>query len=158
RINAADDDERMPPPKTKRRLAGEQKEALRRWVDQGAAWSKHWAYEPPARPRLPAVKNAAWPRNPIDYFILARLEQEGLSPSPEAARETLIRRVTLDLTGVPPTPGEVDAFLAHRSPTAYEKLVDRLLASGRYGERMAMDWLDGARFADTNGYQNDFAR
>jgi hypothetical protein len=157
RINA-DDDERMPPLQTKRRLTAEQKGALRRWVDQGAAWSKHWAYEPPAHPGLPTVKNAAWPRNPIDHFVLARLEKEGLGPSPEAARDTLIRRITLDLTGVPPTPGEVDAFLADRSPTGYEKLVDRLLASGRYGERMAMDWLDDARFADTNGYQNDFAR
>src|SRR5262249_26499730 len=110
------------------------------------------------RPGLPMVRNASWPRNPIDYFIVARLEKEGLTPSPEASRETLLRRVTLDLTGLPPTPREVDQFLADRSPNAYEKVVDRLLASERYGERMAMDWLDDARFADTNGYQNDFAR
>jgi hypothetical protein len=158
RINAAEADERMPPPKTKRKLTAEQKDALRCWVDQGAVWNRHWAYEAPARLRLPAVQNPHWPRNPIDYFILARLEHEGLLPSSEAARETLIRRASLDLTGIPPTPGEVDAFRADHSPTAYEKLVDRLLASQRYGERMAMDWLDGARFADTNGYQNDFAR
>jgi hypothetical protein len=158
RINADADDERMPPPRTNRRLTSAQKDVLRRWVEGGAAWGKHWAYETPVRPPLPPVKNGAWARNAIDFFILARLEKEGLAPSREAARETLIRRVTLDLTGLPPTPAEVDAFLADTSPDAYEKLVDRLLASARYGERMAMDWLDEARYADTNGYQNDFAR
>ena len=104
---------------------------------------------------MPAVKNAQWPRGPIDRFVLARLEAEGLGASPEADKETLIRRVTLDLTGLPPTPEEVDAFLADPSPDAYERLVDRLLASPRYGERMAWDWLDAARYADTNGYQGD---
>ena len=104
------------------------------------------------------MKNTAWPRNPIDNFILARLEREGLAPSPEASRETLIRRVSLDLTGLPPTPAEVDAFLQRQSPNAYEKVVDRLLASPRYGERMAARWLDGARYADTNGYQYDGER
>ncbi len=158
RVNAEDDDRRMPPPRTNRRLTAAQKDLLRRWVEEGAAWGKHWAYETPARPPLPPVKNGAWARNAIDFFILARLEKEGLAPSPEAARETLIRRVTLDLTGLPPTPREVDAFLADDAPGAYERLVDRLLASARYGERMAMDWLDEARYADTNGYQNDFAR
>jgi hypothetical protein len=158
RITSDDPDERMPPPRTNRTLTARQKELLRLWVDQGAPWGKHWAYETPLRPDMPAVKNAAWPRNPIDRFVLARLEREGLAPSPEATRETLIRRVTLDLTGLPPTPHELDAFLADRAPDAYERLVDRLLASPRYGERMAMDWLDDARYADTNGYQNDFAR
>jgi hypothetical protein len=158
RVNAQADDQRMPPPRTNRRLSAAQKDVLRRWIEEGAAWGKHWAYETPARPLLPPVKNGAWARNAIDFFILARLEKEGLAPSPEAARETLIRRVTLDLTGLPPTPREVDAFLADRSPDAYERLVDRLLASARYGERMAMEWLDEARYADTNGYQNDFAR
>ncbi len=158
RINAEDDDRRMPPPRTNRRLTAAQKDVLRRWIDEGAPWGKHWAYETPIRPPLPPVQNKAWARNAIDYFILARLEKEGLAPSPEAAKETLIRRVTLDLTGLPPTPREVDAFLADGSPEAYERLVDRLLASARYGERMAMDWLDEARYADTNGYQNDFAR
>jgi hypothetical protein len=157
RINA-EPDERMPPRKANRTLSAAQKDLLRRWVDEGVAWGKHWSYEPLERPPLPRVKNAGWPRNAIDHFILARLEREGLAASPEAARETLIRRVTLDLTGLPPTPAEVDAFLTDRSPDAYEKVVDRLLASPRYGERMAMDWLDAARFADTNGYQNDFAR
>src|SRR5262249_748552 len=107
---------------------------------------------------LPVVKNNHWPRNGIDYFVLERLEREGLNPSPEADKTTLIRRVTLDLTGLPPTPAEVDAFLADASPDAYEKVVDRLLASPRYGERMAARWLDAARYADTNGYQSDGER
>jgi hypothetical protein len=158
RVTSPNPSQVMPPPRTNRTLTTAQRELLRRWIDEGAAWGRHWAYETPARPALPPVKNAAWPRNAIDRFILSRLDKEGLAPSPEAARETLIRRVTLDLTGLPPTPAEVDAFLADRSPGAYEKVVDRLLASPRYGERMAMDWLDDARYADTNGYQNDFAR
>jgi hypothetical protein len=158
RVTADPDRGVMPPPKTNRKLTAAQKETLRRWVDEGAEWGKHWAYEAPARPDLPPVKNKAWPRNGIDAFVLARLEQEGLSPSPEAAKETLIRRVTLDLTGLPPTPGEVDGFLEDTSADAYEKVVDGLLKSPRYGERMAADWLDAARYADTNGYQNDFAR
>jgi hypothetical protein len=157
RLNA-EPEELMPPPRSNRKLTAEQKELLRRWIDEGAVWGKHWAYEAPVRPALPRVRNAAWVRNPIDAFVLARLEKEALSPSPEASKETLIRRVTLDLTGLPPTPDEVDAFLADQAPDAYEKVVDRLLASPRYGERMAMDWLDDARFADTNGFQNDFAR
>jgi Protein of unknown function (DUF1553)/Protein of unknown function (DUF1549)/Concanavalin A-like lectin/glucanases superfamily/Planctomycete cytochrome C len=158
RVTSTDPSEIMPPPKSNRKLTGEQKELLRRWVDQGAVWGKHWAYETPVRPTLPAVRHVAWPRNIPDYFILARLEKEGLAPSDAASRETLVRRVTLDLTGLPPTLGEVQAFLADQSPNAYETVVDRLLASPRYGERMAMDWLDEARFADTNGFQNDFAR
>jgi hypothetical protein len=158
RINSEPDDGLMPPPKSNRRLTSAQKEVLRRWIDEGAAWGKHWAYETPQRPPLPTVKNAAWVRNPIDRFVLARLEKEGLAPAPEAAKETLIRRVTLDLTGLPPALEEIDAFLADRSPDAYEKVVDRLLTSPRHAERMAMDWLDAARYADTNGYQNDFAR
>src|SRR5207249_11801322 len=114
----------------------------------------------PKRPEvpLPKVECVSWPRNAIDSFVLARLEAEGLRPSPEAARTTLIRRVTLDLTGLPPTPEEVDAFLADKRPGAYERVVDRLLASPRYGERMALDWLDVARYADSNGYQQDLTR
>ena len=108
--------------------------------------------------RCPQVKNTAWPRNPIDYFVLDRLEREGLAPSPEASREALIRRVSLDLTGLPPTPAEVDAFVQDQSPNAYEKVVDRLLGSPRYGERMAARWLDAARYADSNGYQYDGER
>ncbi|MFN3653527.1 MAG: PSD1 and planctomycete cytochrome C domain-containing protein [Armatimonadota bacterium] len=134
--------------------------AVQRWIDQGAEWSeagaaRHWSFEPLRRPRVPAVKNRAWVKNPVDAFVLARLEQERLQPSPEADRITLLRRVTLDLTGLPPTPAEVDAFLADRSPDAYEKVVDRLLASPAYGERMALPWLDAARYADSNGFQQD---
>jgi hypothetical protein len=118
----------------------------------------HWSFIAPQRSKLPAVKNKTWPRNAIDYFVLARLEREGIAPAPEADRATLIRRVSFDLTGLPPTPQEIDAFLEDRSPRAYEKIVDRLLASPRYGERMAFRWLDAARYADTNGYQRDDER
>src|SRR5260370_27379650 len=122
--------------KSKKKLPPQQIALVKKGFDAGAKWAKHWSFEKPLRAELPASKNKAWPRNAIDYFILARLEKEGLQPSPEAPRETLIRRVTLDLTGLPPTPEEVDAFLADRSDNAYEKLVDRLLQSPRYGERM----------------------
>jgi hypothetical protein len=158
RIFSDNPEEKMPPPKSNRKITAEQKDLLKRWVNQGAPWGKHWAYETPSRPPLPKVKNSTWPRNGIDFLVLARLEKEGLTPSPEASRETLIRRLTLDLIGLPPTRKEIDDFLADHSPSAYEKVVDRLLASPHYGERMAMDWLDDARYADTNGYQNDFAR
>jgi hypothetical protein len=158
RISADPDDGRMPPSRSNRRLTAAQKDVLRRWVEQGAPWAKHWAYETPVRPPLLAVQHPARVRNPIDQFVLARLEKEGLTPAPEAPRATLLRRVSLDLTGLPPTPAQVDAFLNDPSADAYEKAVDRLLASPRYGERMALDWLDAARYADTNGYQNDFAR
>ncbi len=141
-------------------LTDRQISLIQAWIDQGANWpqgtaAKHWAYAKPVRAKIPTVKNAAWVRNTIDSFILTRLEREGLKPSPEADKTTLIRRVTLDLTGLPPTPGEVDAFLADHSPTAYEKVVDRLLASPHYGERMALPWLDAARYADSNGFQQD---
>jgi hypothetical protein len=155
RVTAADPDEVMPPPKSNRKLTPRQIALLKRWVEEGATWSQHWAFVPPERPELPRTANKRWARNGVDAFILARLERERLKPSAEARRETLIRRVTLDLTGLPPTPAEVDAFLADKSPQAYEKLVDRLLASPRYGERMATDWLDVARYADTHGYQMD---
>ncbi len=158
RITAAPDLGIMPPVKSGKTLTAAQIETLRRWIDEGAVWGKPWAYETPSRPALPVVKNQAWVRNGVDHFILARLEQEKLTPSPEAAKETLLRRVTLDLTGVPPTLAEIDAFLKDTSADAYEKVVDRLLQSPRYGERMAMEWLDEARYADTNGFQNDFAR
>jgi len=158
RITSADASERMPPPKSGRTLTAAQSDILRRWVVQGSPWQKHWSFLPPVRPPLPTVKNGAWPRNGIDRFILARLEREGLSPSPAADRTTLIRRVTLDLTGLPPTPAEVDAFLADASPDAYEQVVDRLLDSPRYGEKMAARWLDAARYADTSGYQSDGER
>jgi hypothetical protein len=155
RITAEEATEQMPPPSTGKKLTREQIERLGRWIDQGARWEEHWAYAPPKRPRLPSVKSPFWPQNAIDFFVLARLEKEGLAPSAMADRATLIRRVTLDLTGLPPTPAEVDAFLNDPSPTAYEKVVDRLLASPHYGERLALHWLDLARFADTNGYRLD---
>ena len=155
RITSIDPDEMMPPPKSNRKLTPKQIELLTRWIDQGAPWGLHWAFNSPKRPPLPTVMNARWPRNGIDCFILSRLEKEALKPSPKAHNETLLRRVSLDLTGLPPTPSEVDAFLADQSPNAYEKVVDRLLASPRYGERMASDWLDLARYADTHGYQMD---
>lgn len=158
RVTAADPREKMPPPKSGRTLTAEQIELLRRWIADGAKWQEHWAFLPPQRPDLQPLRNKAWPRNPIDHFVLGRLEKEGLAPSPEAPRETLLRRVTLDLTGLPPTPQELDAFLADKSPTAYEKVVDRLLASPRHAERMTMHWLDLARYADTNGYNNDEER
>ncbi|HMC65434.1 MAG TPA: DUF1549 and DUF1553 domain-containing protein, partial [Gemmataceae bacterium] len=128
---------------------------IRRWIEQGAKWQQHWSRIIPQRAELPQVTNASWPRNPIDRFILARLEQEGLKPSPEAESRTLIRRLSFDLTGLPPTPEEVDAFVNDNSPTAYEKLVDRLLGSKHYGERMAIYWLDLVRYADTGGYHSD---
>ncbi len=153
------DDDHMPPVESGKKLTRQQIEILRRWIDQGAHWQKHWAFEPPTSAPTPKIRNSKLViRNPIDNFILARLEKEKLSPSPEASRETLIRRVTLDLTGLPPTLAEIDAFLADSSANAYEKVVDRLLSSPRYGERMAIEWLDAARYADTHGFNNDSAR
>ncbi len=148
----------MPPPDSGHALTDSQIALLRRWIDEGAKWSSHWAWAPPKRAEPPAVTHTAWPRTPIDRFILARLEREGLQPSPEADKTTLLRRLTYDLTGLPPTPAEVDAFLNDHSPDAYEKRVDALLASPRYGERMAMPWLDAARYADTHGYHIDSVR
>ena len=158
RITAAKPALRMPPVTSGLKLSDTEIDTLRQWIAQGAEWQKHWSFIPPVRPALPEVKNAAWPRNPIDRFILQRLEREGLQPSPGASREILIRRVSLDLTGLPATPAEIDAYLNDRSSDAYEKVVDRLLASPRYGERMAFRWLDGARYADSNGYQFDGER
>lgn len=158
RITSQDPNVVMPPPASGHKLTAQQIELIRRWIEEGAKWSTHWAYQTPQRPEVPKVGNATWVRNPIDNFILARLEKEGLKPSPEADKITLLRRVTLDLTGLPPTPAEVDAFLADKSPDAYEKVVDRLLASPHYGERMAMQWLDLARYADTHGYHIDSHR
>ena len=158
RITNPDPEEHMPPPESGHALTEKQIGLLRRWIEEGAKWDTHWAYLPPKRPDLPAVTATSWVRNPIDRFVLARLEREGLKPSPEADKTTLLRRVTYDLTGLPPTPAEVDAFLADRSPDAYEKRVDALLHSPRYGERMAVPWLDAARYADTHGYHIDSLR
>ncbi|MBI4657348.1 MAG: PSD1 domain-containing protein, partial [Verrucomicrobia bacterium] len=155
RILSSDADDRMPPAKGGKPLSDQQIETLKQWVAEGAEWKQHWAYVKPSRPEPPAVNNKAWPRNDIDRFILHRLEREGLEPAPEAPRERLIRRATLDLTGLPPTVEEIDAFLAENSPEAYEKLVDRLLQSKAYGERQAMFWLDLARYGETQGYHHD---
>jgi hypothetical protein len=158
RINSTRKGFLMPPPESGKTLSPAEKDVLRRWVEEGAPYKVHWSFVAPDRPEVPGVTDSHWPRGPIDRFLLARLEAAGLHPAPEADRTTLIRRVTLDLTGLPPTPAEVDAFLADQSPDAYETLVDRLLASPRFGERMALDWLDAARFADTHGYHLDSGR
>ena len=150
RILADDRDERMPPPKAHKVLTIAQKEMLRRWIAQGAEYQLHWAYLPIQRPPVPRSGS-----HPVDAFVRQRLAAENLQASAEADKATLIRRVTLDLIGLPPTPAEVDAFVNDATPEAYERTVDRLLASPHFGERMAVDWLDGARFADTNGYQVD---
>ncbi|MEB2359904.1 MAG: DUF1553 domain-containing protein [Bryobacterales bacterium] len=158
RVSAEKKAMRMPPAGAGQDLTAAQIDLLRRWIAQGAKWETHWAYTTPVRPELPTVGEKGWPRNAIDNFVLARLEREGLEPSHEADKATLLRRVTLDLTGLPPTPAEVNAFVADKSSAAYEKVVDRLLASPRHAERMAMQWLDLARYADTHGYHIDSHR
>ena len=158
RITNPNPEKRMPPPDSGHALTARQIELLRRWIDEGAKWDTHWAYTAPVRPELPEVDKAEWVRTPIDRFILARLEREGLKPSSEADKATLLRRVTYDLTGLPPAPADVDAFLADRAPDAYERRVEALLQSPRYGERMAVPWLDAARYADTHGYHIDSHR
>ena len=155
RILSGNPDELMPPPKSNRRLTDEQKALLEKWVNSGADYQTHWAYVTPKRPSEPAIADSDWPRNAIDRFILAKLNQVGLHPSPEADRATLIRRVSIDLVGLPPTVEEVDAFVSDADPKAYEKLVDRLLQSPHYGERLSLPWLDAARYADSNGFQQD---
>ncbi len=146
---------KMPPDGSGKRLSPDNIATLKRWIEEGGKYAAHWAFQAPRRPNAPKVKNAAWVRGPIDAFIAARLEREGLSPSPEADRYTLIRRVSLDLIGLPPTPVEAKAFLADHSPDAYAKVVDRLLASPHFGEKWARKWLDIARYADSAGYGSD---
>ena len=161
RLTSDDPDERMPPVDSNRPLRDADRAKLVEWLRAGAAWpsdDRHWAFVPPKRPRLAKVRDADWSRNGIDHFVLARLEREGLAPSPEAGKATLLRRVTLDLTGLPPTLAELDAFLDDHSPEAYAKAVDRLLDSPRYGEHMALGWMEASRYADTDGYQNDRLR
>lgn len=157
RIHATDGSQ-MPPESFGKPLSGDQRAILARWIDAGAPYATHWAFLPPRRPRLPQVRRSDWPRRDLDRFVLARLEAEGIEPAPEVDRATWLRRVTLDLTGLPPTSEEIGAFLADASPTPYEAVVDRLLVSPRHAERMAMQWLDVARYADTNGYNNDETR
>ncbi|MFO1096125.1 MAG: DUF1549 domain-containing protein, partial [Planctomycetaceae bacterium] len=157
RVTSENEDERMPPAGHPR-LSTEQVALLCRWIAAGAEYEPHWAFISPGRPPVPPVSDPGWVRNPIDAFVLARIDQQGLSPAPQADRATLIRRLFLDLTGLPPTMADVDAFVTDQVPDAYEQLVERLLASPRYGERWALAWLDVARYADTGGYQGDIPR
>lgn len=158
RIFAANDDDLMPPVGAKNPLTAEEKELLRKWIAEGAPYQPHWAFLSPRQAPLPVVRDKTWPRNAIDYFVLARLENEGLHPSPPADKYTLARRLYLDLLGLPPTPEEADAFVNDPAPEAYERLVDQLLASPHYGERWARRWMDLARYADSNGYEKDRPR
>ena len=158
RIFSTDSEEVMPPQETKRFLTKEQKETLKQWIAEGAEFESHWAYQNPMRPKLPEVTDKIWPKNDIDHFILAKLDAAALRPTEEADSLTLIRRLSLDLTGLPPTPEEADAFAKDSSPKAYEKLIDRLLGSDAYGEHWARQWLDLARYADSAGYADDQPR
>ncbi len=158
RILSTDPKVLMPAADSGLSLSEYEKAVLVRWVEQGADWKPHWSLIPPRRSPVPSVRQTAWPRGEIDRFVLATLESKGLTPSREAPRETWLRRVTIDLTGLPPTLAEIDDFVADRSPDAYERVVDRLLASPAYGEQMAAEWLDVARYADSHGYQDDGMR
>ena len=158
RISSINPDVQMPPASTKRPLTKKNIELIRKWIEQGARWEDHWAFEPISQPNPPSVNNTDWADNSIDRFILSRLESESLTPSRDAEKHQLIRRATLALTGVPPTIGELDSFMNDESPDYYERLIDRLLASHRYGEHISLAWLDAARYADTDGYQNDRLR
>lgn len=155
RISTSDEDDLMPPPKSGKSLTKAQVALLERWIAEGAPWEGHWAYQPVRRPPVPEVKNPAWPQNEIDRFILARIEKEGLAPSPGADRRTLIRRLSFDLTGLPPRPEDVRAFEQDQTPDAYTQLIERLLASPHFGERLATYWLDVVRYADTDGFHAD---
>ncbi|GIW87757.1 MAG: hypothetical protein KatS3mg108_2081 [Isosphaeraceae bacterium] len=155
RIFSEEAEEVMPPPQTHKVLSVEQKQTLRRWIEQGAEYQPHWAFLPPRRPELPAVRAESWIRNPIDRFILARLEAEGLSPAPEADRRTLARRAALDVTGLPPEPSQVEAFVNDSRPDAYERYLEQLFENPAWGEARARAWLDAARYADTHGYHFD---
>jgi len=155
RITVADPDDLMPPPDSKLSLSGEEKELIRRWIAEGAEWKEHWAFAPVTRPTLPKPAQANWARNEIDHFTLAKMTKAKVAPSPEANREKLIRRLSFDLTGLPPSLAEIDRFVNDDSPNAYEKVVDRLLGHPRFGEHLAVHWLDLARYSDTYGYQVD---
>ena len=158
RLVHSDPAQRMPPPDALHQLTTSEIELIKKWIAEGGSWDEHWAFVTPMQPEWPAVIDASWVRQPLDLFILSKLESQGLNPSVRADRRTLIRRVTFDLTGFPPTPEEVNRFLADDSDNAYEQLVDRLLDSPRFGERLAVDWLDASRYADTHGYHEDFHR
>ncbi|MCB9300430.1 MAG: PSD1 domain-containing protein [Lewinellaceae bacterium] len=158
RIYSDDPNFMMPPPESNLALEDYEKAILKKWIEQGATWKEHWSFLPPKKPALPKVSNESWVHNEIDRFVLARLEQQGMTPNGPAPREQLIRRLTFDLTGLPPTLEEIDAYLSDQSPDAYEKVIDRLLASDAYAEHMAAKWMDVARYADTHGYQDDLER
>ncbi|MCA9218091.1 MAG: DUF1549 domain-containing protein, partial [Planctomycetales bacterium] len=155
RVTTDDDDLRMPPIDTGDRLRADEVAILKSWIDSGGKYSAHWSFVSPVASKLPNVSNASWARNAIDRFVLARLDQEGLQPQPQANLSIILRRISLDLTGLPPTPEEVDRFVADNNPDAYERAVDRLLNSKAYGERWARIWLDLARYADSAGYAQD---
>ncbi|MCA9014938.1 MAG: DUF1549 domain-containing protein, partial [Planctomycetaceae bacterium] len=155
RITTTDADLKMPPEESGKKLTAEEIALLNRWIQEGAEWQDHWSFVTPKKAPAPAVKQTNWVLNPIDQFILSRLEKEGLKPSPEADRRTLIRRVTFDLTGLPPKPADVESFVNDKSPNAYERVIDRLLESPQYGEHMARYWLDVARYGDTHGLHLD---
>ncbi|MFM7131371.1 MAG: DUF1549 domain-containing protein, partial [bacterium] len=157
RIVSTEKDEVMPPPETNKHLKPEQVALVKRWIEQGAPYQQHWSFIPPVKPAVPKVAEG-WAKGAIDQFLLAAMSGKGLTPNGPAAKETLIRRLTLDLTGLPPKPAEVDAFLADKSPNAYDKLVDRLINSPQYGEHMGRYWLDAARYADTHGLHLDNER
>lgn len=158
RVTSDDPDLRMPPVESDKALTADQIQILQRWIDQGAHWSQHWSFVSPELPAVPESNDQGWARQPIDHFVLARMKAHGLTPAHEATRAEWLRRVSFDLTGLPPTLEQLASFESDSSATAYQKQVDRLMATPQYGERMAADWLDLARFADTNGYQNDFNR
>lgn len=158
RINSKDPDDQMPPPESKKEITTKEIAILKAWIEQGAKYEGHWAFIAPKLPAEPKVNNSKWPRNKIDHFILSRLEKEGIQPSPHADRRTLIRRLSLDITGLPPTPIQLKSFLEDKDPKAYEKVVDRLLSSDEYAERMALVWMDAARYGDTSVFHDDGPR
>ena len=155
RIITDDEDDIMPPPESKKKMKPEEIELIRKWISQGAQYQDHWAFIPPVKSKLPPIKAKNWPRNQIDHFILAKLEKNNMKPNQEAEKETLIRRLYLDLTGLPPAPETVEKFLKDNSKNAYEQLLDTLLQTDAHAERLTVDWLDVARYADTNGYSID---
>ena len=158
RMTSTDPDEVMPPPESNLELTNYEIGVIEKWLEQGAEWKNHWAFIPPERPELPEVRKDDWVQNPVDNFVLAKLEEEGFKPAEKASKAKLLRRVTFDLTGLPPTVEELDNFLKDDTPNAYEKVVDRLLASPQFGEKWASMWLDLARYADSKGYQKDHHR
>lgn len=158
RITSEEVDYKMPPPESKLALSDYEKALIGKWIRQGAEWKPHWSFIKPKRKDIPVVQKKDWVQQPIDQFILKKLEEKDIEPSEKADKETLLRRVTLDLTGLPPSIKEMDDYLADTSPNAFEKVVDRLLSSPHYGERMAADWMDVARYADTHGYLDDTPR